>query len=398
MSSWRVIRLIAEREVRVKLASRSFLLSTAGMIAAVVLGGVLVNLFATSDPLKVGLDPGTAPLAGAVSTLAGEGDEVRTEDVADAEAGKELLTDGKLDALLVGTPDDFEVYVDVDLDPSLQSVFTAIAQQQALGGEIESLGGDPEQVAETLLDAAPVVTALDPQEQDGGEVAGGYLVGILIFLGLIMTGQLVAQGVVEEKTSRVVELLLATVRPWQLMAGKVLGIGLVGLAQIGSIVAAMVGTATMLDLLDTSSLDLGTTALSALGWFVIGYVTYALALAGLAALVSRQEEVASVTSPVTMLMTVPYIVGVSIATWEPENPLVVWMSQLPFTSPLVMPIRMATGEVPGWQVAVSVALSLALIPVLVWLTGRIYSNAVLHTGGRMKLVQALRPNQPENQS
>lgn len=394
MSGWRVVRLIAEREVRVKLASRSFLLSTAGMIAVVILGGVLVNLFSTSDPLKVGLTPQNAALAGAVGTLAGEGEEVRTEVVADQDAGEELLIDGKLDALLVGTPDDFEVVVDVDLDSSLQSVFTAIAQQQALGSEIESLGGDPERVAETLLEAVPPVTALEPQEQDSGQVVGGYLVGILIFLGLIMTGQLVAQGVVEEKTSRVVELLLATVRPWQLMAGKVLGIGLVGLAQIGSIVAAMVGTATALGLLDTSSLDLGTTALSALGWFVIGYVTYALALAALAALVSRQEEVASVTSPVTMLMTVPYVVGVSIATWEPDNPLVVWMSQLPFTSPLVMPIRMATGEVPDWQVAVSVALSLALIPILVWLAGRIYSNAVLHTGGRMRLLQALRPTQP----
>lgn len=394
MSSAGVIRLIAAREVRVKLASRSFLLSTAGMIAVVVLGGVLVNLFGSSDPLKVGLTPGTEPVAAQVRALAGEGADVKIQEVDDDAAGKDLVTDGTLDALLVGTPDDFEVYVDSDLDQSLESVFTAIAQQQALGGEIESLGGDPDKVAASLLEAVPDVTRLDPEEVDDGQVVGGYLVGILIFLGLIMTGQLVAQGVVEEKTSRVVELLLATVRPWQLMAGKVLGIGLVGLAQIGSLVAAMVGTATALGLLDSSSLDLGATAFSALGWFVIGYVTYALALAALAALVSRQEEVASVTSPVTTLMTVPYLVGVSIATWEPGNPLVVWMSQLPFTSPLVMPIRIATGEVPGWQVATSIGLSLAVIPLLVWLAGRIYSNAVLQTGGRMKLRHALRTTTP----
>lgn len=95
---------------------------------------------------------------------------------------------------------------------------------------------------------------------------------------------------------------------------------------------------------------------------------------------------------------VPYFVGVSVGVNEPDNPLVVWMSQIPFSSPLVMPIRIAAGQVPGWQIALALGLSLALLPVLTWLAGRIYSNAVLQTGGRMKLRTALLAAPPENEN
>jgi len=389
MNGRTTIRLIAEREVRVKLASKSFLIATGALVAVMLLGGLLFKVVGSSDPLKVGLTPDTSALASSVTALGGSS-EVETEDVTDVEAGKKQVRDGDLDALLVETPTGFEVFVDSDLDTTLESVFAAISQQQALSSEIKELGGDPDKVAQALVSATPTVTELDPNDTDGAQVVAGYVVGILIFLGLIMTGQLVAQGVVEEKTSRVVEILLATVRPWQLMVGKVLGIGLVGLLQIAAVVLSGTVSALAFGLLDTSSLNLGVAAVGALGWFVIGYTTFALLLAGLAALVSRQEEVASVTSPVTMLMTVPYIVGVSVAIWDPDAPIVVWMSQIPFCAPMVMPIRMAAGEVPGWQLAVSIGLSLAVVPVLVWLAGRMYSNAVLQTGDRMKLLQALK--------
>jgi ABC-2 type transport system permease protein len=89
-------------------------------------------------------------------------------------------------------------------------------------------------------------------------------------------------------------------------------------------------------------------------------------------------------------MIVPYIVAVSIAPWSPDSPVVVWLSYIPFCSPLIMPVRIALGAAEGWEVALSVALSLAVIPVLVWVAGRIYSNAVLHSGGRVRLADALR--------
>jgi ABC-2 type transport system permease protein len=173
------------------------------------------------------------------------------------------------------------------------------------------------------------------------------------------------------------------------MAGKVLGIGLIGLGQIVLVVGAGAGTAAALGLVDASSVDLGMTALWVVIWFIVGYTTYALALAALAALVSRQEDVGSVTAPVMTVMMIPYIIGVSIAPWDPTNPLVVALSFIPFCAPLIMPIRIALGEVAPWEVALSLGLSLAVIPVLVWLAGRIYSNAVLRSGGRIKLREAL---------
>ena len=117
---------------------------------------------------------------------------------------------------------------------------------------------------------------------------------------------------------------------------------------------------------------------------------YALALAALASLVSRQEDVASVTAPVLLLMIIPYVIGISIAPWDPTNTIVVVLSYVPFAAPLVMPMRIALGTVETWQVLASFALSAALVPLLVWGAGRIYSNAVLRTGARVRLRDALR--------
>ena len=89
-------------------------------------------------------------------------------------------------------------------------------------------------------------------------------------------------------------------------------------------------------------------------------------------------------------MVIPYIIGITIAPWDPHNPLVVWLSFVPFCSPLIMPIRIAVGGVEGWANLLSVCLSLAVIPILVWLAGRVYSNAVLRSGSRVSLREALR--------
>jgi ABC-2 type transport system permease protein len=174
------------------------------------------------------------------------------------------------------------------------------------------------------------------------------------------------------------------------MAGKVLGIGLIGLLQVVLIVGAGAGTAFALGLVESSRLDLGATALWSLAWFVVGFTTFAVMIAGLAALVSRQEDVGSVSAPVTTLMVVPYVVGISIAPYAPDNPVVVWLSYIPFSAPLVMPIRIALGAVAPWQALLALALSVAVIPVLVWVAGRVYSRGVLRSGDRMKLAEALR--------
>ncbi|WP_146845396.1 ABC transporter permease [Cellulomonas terrae] len=392
ISNGAAIRLIAGREITTRVRSKAFVWTTVALVAAVVLGGVLLHLVGSqSDSAqKVGVTPEASGVAEQLVALGSViGTTVETQEVDSAEAAEPLLKDGTVSAVVTGT-DPLTVLVHTELPDALAPVLGSLAQQEALSSAVTDLGGDPGEVGREIAQAAPDVTALEPEpERDSAQVVAGFVAGILLFISLMTAGQLVAQGVVEEKSSRVVELLLATVRPWQLMAGKVLGIGVIGLTQVVLVVGAGAGTAAVLGLVDASSINLGVTALWVIVWFVVGFTMYALALAALSALVSRQEDVGSVTAPIMTLMMIPYLIGVSIAPWDPNNPLVVWLSFVPFCAPMLMPIRIALGEVAPWEVAVSLGLSLALIPVLVWLAGRIYSNAVLRSGGRIKLKDAL---------
>jgi len=393
MSPAQTVRLVAGREISTRIRSRALLWTTGLLVLAIVGGGVILDLaMGSPTATTVAVTPQTEALAQPMQDIARAGNE--TVDVArvpDDVAAEAAVRSEEVDAALTGTASDFTVVVRSDPDPAQYSMLTVLRQQAALRSVVTDLGGDPDAVAQQLASATLTIRALEPApERDGGQIAAGYVAGILLFLALQTTAQLVSQGVVEEKSTRVVELLLSTIRPWQLMTGKVLGIGVIGLIQVVAVIGAAVGTALTLGLLDTSSLDLGSTVVWALAWFVLGFVTYALALASLASLVSRQEDVASVTAPVLILMIIPYVVGISIAPWDPTNTIVVVLSYIPFAAPLVMPMRIALGTVETWQVLASFALSAALVPALVWAAGRIYSNAVLRTGARVRLRDALR--------
>ena len=126
-------------------------------------------------------------------------------------------------------------------------------------------------------------------------------------------------------------------------------------------------------------------------WFLLGFVAYALAFAAVAALVSRQEDVASVVTPVLMFLIIGYVLGVSILPAAPDSPLIKVMSLIPLFAPTLMPMRIAMGGVPVWQMIVSVGGIAVLIPLLVWLAGRIYRNAVVRSGARVRLSDAWRP-------
>jgi ABC-2 type transport system permease protein len=125
-------------------------------------------------------------------------------------------------------------------------------------------------------------------------------------------------------------------------------------------------------------------------WYLLGFVMYSLAFAALGALVSRQEDVGGVTAPALMFVIVGYVIGISVLPSEPDNTLAEILSIIPLFAPTLMPMRLAMGGVPVWEAVVSVGLVLALIPVLVWLAARIYANAVMRSGARVKLKDALR--------
>jgi ABC-2 type transport system permease protein len=284
------------------------------------------------------------------------------------------------------------VTVKRELGSDVETAVTALAQQAAIHEQVTKLGGDPASFERAVATAQPQVTNLEPPRTfSPDQLALGVIAGVLIYLSLMMNGQIVAQGVVEEKSSRVVELLLAAVRPWQLMAGKVLGIGLLGLAQMVVIAGGGAIAAVATGVLTISIAATASVVVWLVVWFVLGFFAYALVFAAAGALVSRQEDVGGVVMPPLMLVILGYVIGVSVLPSDPANGVVRVLSWLPVFSPTLMPIRVAMGGVPAWELVLAVALIVLAIPGLIWVAARIYSNAVLRTGARVKVRDAFRP-------
>jgi ABC-2 type transport system permease protein len=390
----RLIGLVAQREIVTRIRTRTFLISSAVLLVAVVAFPVIVSLTSGGSSTKtIGIAPSAAALAPTV-TAAGDavGQPLRVVTISDPAQGQQEVRDGTISAFITGASGQtVAVQVKRDIDANVRAAVALAARQTAIDDAIKQLGGDPARVAAAASDVHVTVTALTPPKHyQNDRLALGVVIGVLVYVSLLSYGQIVAQSVVEEKTSRVVELLLATLRPWQLMAGKVLGVGALGLTQ--TIGLAVIGGGVALGL-NVLTIPLGTAAgVLALGviWFLVGFFMFALMFAAIGALVSRQEEVGSATSPLMLLIIVPYILGVSILPGNPASPLIEVLSMIPLCAPLLMPMRIAIGAVPAWQVVVSFGLTVGFLVGLVWLAGRMYGNAVLNTGARVPLRAALR--------
>jgi ABC-2 type transport system permease protein len=396
-SWWTTVALVAGREIRIRATSKAFLWTTGLLVAAIVAGGLVLSALEPDvlRPDVVGVptsSTGLGPAVEAAGAAVGAPLEVRHLEG----DGVAELTAGEVDAVLEASGPTLTATVLTGVPFTLEPVLSVLAQQLELADQIARLGGDPAQVVGAVAEAQPRVVSLEevPAVDDdvvgGGQALTGVLSGVLIFIAIIMSGQLVAVGVVEEKTSRVVELLLATIRPAELMAGKVLGIGVIGLIQLAAVLIAGAGTALATGVVDGTGVDVGATVVWVVVWFLLGYAMYSLLLGGLGALVSRQEDVQTVVTPVIVMATIPYLIGVTVAPTEPSSPLVQWLSLVPFFAPFLMPIRISVGGVAPWEMALALVLAVLTIPVLVWLAGRIYRNAVLRTGARVPLREALR--------
>ncbi|MGW7539464.1 ABC transporter permease [Amycolatopsis sp. NPDC054798] len=395
MSPLSAVGLVAGREISTRVASKAFRITTLVMMLTVVALALIFKFFngGGSADATVGYVPAASQLAEPLTATAKSiGQTVATQQVPDEKAGQDKLRDGSIDALLVQDAKRVHVQVKKDLDAKLKNTFTVLESQLALNQQIESLGGDPAKVrqatAEAAIDQLPPLEK--PYDYNGQQLALGIIAGILIYFSLMLNGQSVAQGVVEEKTSRVVELLLSTIKPWQLMAGKVLGIGTVGLIQILAIGVAGVAAGLGFGVLTISvNAAVGTVAWLIV-WYLLGFFMYSIVFAALGALVSRQEDVAGATMPALMFVIAGYVVGISVLPSNPGSSLAEVLSVIPVFAPTLMPMRLAMGGVPVWEAVLSVGLVVALIPALIWLAARIYRNAVMRTGAKVKLRDALR--------
>lgn len=395
MSPTAAVGLVASREISTRVQSKAFRVATVVMLLLIVVGIVLLKLISggSDADAKVGYTAATAGFSAPLKASGQAVDEnIETTQVADEAAGRAKLADGSLDALLTGDGKSVHVQVKKDLDGKLANVLQLVARQVALDQQITALGGNPARFEGAVASAKFVEDPPleEPYDYNGQQLVLGIVAGILIYLSLMINGQTVAQGVVEEKTSRVVELLLSTIKPWQLMAGKVLGIGVVGLIQmlvigVGGVVTGLAtGTLTI-----SVSAAVGTVVWLVV-WYLLGFFMYSIVFAALGALVSRQEDVGGATMPALMFVIAGYVIGISVLPSDPGNTFVEVLSVIPVFSPTLMPMRLAMGGVPVWEAVVSVGLVVLMIPGLIWLAARIYRNAVMRTGAKVKLRDALR--------
>ncbi|NHC14549.1 ABC transporter permease [Motilibacter deserti] len=387
LSSGAAVRLVARREFVERGRDRSFLVSTAVTLLILLAVTVISQLAGgDDDSYDVGLSGAATAAAPGLQAQAEALDvEIDVRDVSPDEA-RTLVRDGDLDAALLAPG---SAVVKEELEGTLRAVLEQASA--ALVGEerLRERGLDPAQVR-AALDVEPLqIEALDPPDEDADRRQGIAFVGTLLLYGQVFGyGFWVALGVVEEKSSRVVEVLLATVSPRALLTGKILGIGLLGLAQL--LALAVVGVTVAVA---TGAVDLGSEVVTplalVLGWFLLGYAFYATAFAAAAARVSRQEDLQNVTTPMTLVILGSFFAAIW-ASSSPDEPLARVLAIVPPFSVLVNPPRTAAGDVAAWEIVLAVALMVGAIVALATFAARLYEGAVLRTGAALSWREAWR--------
>ena len=389
MSARRLWPIVARREFVERARDRGFQVSTA--ITVLLLVGVIVISAVFNRPTSFDLvvvGEGSDALGQQVRAAADAlGIEVSVHELADEAEARQAVDAGDADAAVVEAG---RIVVRAEPPDQLVGLIQAVSVRERSRQALIGAGLSSEQVDAALAQSPLPVDALEPVNAESRETATVAFVGVLLLYGqLFAYGYWVAAGVVEEKSSRVVEVLLATLRPSHLLRGKILGIGLLGLAQllliglVGLFASSAVGT------LEFPSGAIATVGL-VLVWFVLGFFFYATMFAVAGSIVTRQEDLQTTMTPLTILIVGSFFIGLS-ATSNPDSTLAVVASLLPFSSPLVMPTRIALGDAATWEVVASIAISVAATAALIPLATKIYSRALLRPG-RVRIRQVLRPD------
>jgi ABC-2 type transport system permease protein len=394
MSRARAIYLVARREVLERGRSRAFLISLALTVVFILAGIFLPQLIGGGDQAhKLGV-VGTPPAGfdAALAATAQQADiKVNVESVPDVATGESRLKEGTLDGMLVvptTTNGSAEFVVKQRANDSFAQVVGQAWQAASATQILTDHGLDPATVQ--AGSQPPALRELEPSDPNRDTAFIFANVGvILLFIAIFTFGTWVLTGVVEEKQSRVVEVVLSTVQARDLLIGKVLGIGLLGLVQLIIIVVfgLTFGTVTGRFSLPPTT---GAAVAMLLLWFGIGYALYSTALGVLGALASRMEEASNASSPVSIVASLSYVFALLVAIQNPDGVAARIATFLPPVSPMIVPLRAALGAIEPWEIALAVVINLVAIWLLLEFGGRVYSGAVLQTAGRMKLRDAWR--------
>jgi ABC-2 type transport system permease protein len=331
---------------------------------------------------------------------------------------KDQVKNGKLDILLVVERDTtkdlhFTYYTssstgDDTNSPRIQSV----ANQLSILDKSSRLGLSAAQTQSLFTPPAfSVVSTQTAGKNDLGTQLSSYFLGlagvILIFMAITLYGSSVATGVAEEKGTRIMEILINAATPFQLMAGKILGIGAAGLVQLVIIVATGIvgfllqhplGTLLGVDTVNVTITLNATTSLMfvlLLVYFILGFLLYASLFAAVGALVQRTDEVQSASAPITTLVMIGYLVSIGGGSAGIANPngAPTWfriMSLIPFFTPTMMLMRAGSGAISAWEIGLSIVLLILAILACTWIAARIYRYGVLMYGQKPKLGQLIK--------
>jgi ABC-2 type transport system permease protein len=356
LGTWGATLLVAEREILSQVRAKAFIISTV-ITLALVMGGIILS------SVLGGRDAEAIPVAvvGSVPAAVAESDALDTTEVTDRAAAEELVRSGEVEAALV--PDD-----------------------SAVGFSLIALDETPEGLV-AALSVSPAVDLLDPSEAPTSlRLLIGLAFGIVFMLAVIGSGATIMQNTVQEKQSRIVEILLAAVPARALLAGKILGNSVIGvgtaaaIAAAASLALAVTGQGELLDLLSAPLI-----------WFVVffvfGFVLVASVFAAGAALVSRQEDTGAVMTPAMMLVMIPYF---GVVFFGDNSLIMTILSYVPFSAPVAMPVRLFFGEAQWWEPLVALALLVVATAAVMAVASKIYTNSLLRMGSRVSLREALK--------
>jgi ABC-2 type transport system permease protein len=371
--------LVARREIIERGRTRGYLISLVFTLGILLVAFVVPSLMRSDTTRHLALvGPTPATLEPTLQAVA-DAEKVKldisvTPDLAMA---KTQLKAKAIDAALV-VPEDLSgpgtLYFGESVDSSLQLICTGAVVALRAGATA----------------APPSVEVIAPLGNDALAAIVFANAGIiLMFIGIFTYGQWVLTGVVEEKQSRVVEVVLSTVRPRDLLVGKVLGIGTLAIGQLAILVGVGLVASQLLGRVTLPATTGGAVAQLVL-WFVLGFLFYATAMGALGSLASRPEEANNAAMPVTMSATVVYMASILFVVQEPGGQLARVMTFIPLSAPMVVPLRVALNAIEPWEVVVSIAVMLVAIWLLFEAGARVYSGAVLASGGRIKLREAWR--------
>jgi ABC-2 type transport system permease protein len=385
------VGLVARREILERVRGRIFRVGTIIILLAVGAAIVIPKIHSshTTPAQQVGVVGAPDHTLTQIILYSGKQGKVPVHVISEPTeaSARAALRDGKLDvaivngdAILVNQPitanstDDTATLVQV-LAPEL-GVLHAYQQAGLSGTQIEQVSR-----------ARPVpVESLQHNNKNNKDVnKGTSVIGvILIFLMLNQYNTWILMGVMQEKASRVVEVLLAALRPIQLLGGKVLGIGLVAMGQATLIVgfAFILSKAVGSDLLRGTG---GVLLLSDLVWLLLGYAFYCWLFAAAGSTAERQDQVQTLALPLTLPILIAYIFSITVASSGSPSLLFKVLAYLPPTAPFAMPVLVGLDQVAWWQFLISVVLAIGGTAVMAWIAAGIYRRAVLKSGQRVSL-------------